>query len=258
MTCHKCQFSFDIPTKEYDRQIRNGRFYFFCSRSCAQKFTNTTTHKIWLVCLWCKKKFESTTHKKGRKCCNNLCARRYAQSKVNPKNHKESTQRNSIYPTKNEFECVICHTKFSHMVKSSVEKYKTCSQKCLSDLISKNSRENPNCGGKLGYRRFKYKGFSMDSRWEVDLAKWMDEKGIVWDRSRKRYLFMWMDENGKFRKYFPDFYLPVLNVYLDPKNDFYLQRDLPKLKYVISHYKIRLLYGNPNTIKQSLDVKLKV
>jgi hypothetical protein len=123
----------------------------------------------------------------------------------------------------------------------------------LSKLVSKRNSENPNCGGKLGYRRFKYNGFTMDSRWEVEIAKWMDSKKIKWDRSKKRYMFWWMDENNNKRKYFPDFYLPTLDVYLDPKNDYYLKRDLPKLKQVIDKYKIKLFYGQVDDIKKNID-----
>ena len=55
------------------------------------------------------------------------------------------------------------------------------------------------------------------------------------------------------RKYFPDFYLPTLDVYLDPKNDYYLKRDLPKLKQVIDKYKIKLFYGQVDDIKKNID-----
>lgn len=156
------------------------------------------------------------------------------------------------YPMEKEFVCVVCGNKFFRKVNNGVVIRKTCSKKCYSILDSKWTRENPNCGGKLGYRRFKYRGFTMDSRWEVDLAKWMDEKYILWERNRK-YMFLWVDENGNDRKYFPDFYLPSLNVYLDPKNNFYLQRDLPKLKYVIQKYGITLLYGNLDIIQKQLE-----
>ena len=66
-------------------------------------------------------------------------------------------------------------------------------------------------------------------------------------------MFWWMDENNNKRKYFPDFYLPTLDVYLDPKNDYYLKRDLPKLKQVIDKYKIKLFYGQVDDIKKNID-----
>ena len=93
----------------------------------------------------------------------------------------------------------------------------------------------------------------MDSRWEVEIAKWMDTEGIRWDRSKSRHMFRWIDSNGDERKYFPDFYLPDFGVYLDPKNDYYLQRDLPKLKYVMDVHKVKILYGQVESIKTEVD-----
>ena len=257
IVCDKCGKKCEKPAKEISRQKKNGKTRFFCSLSCSSASTKTTTSKIERKCLWCAKGFQSTTHKRAKKCCTKSCAVRYAQTKVDPITHKKSVQRMKSYPRIKEFVCVVCGNKFSKKVNNGVVVKKTCSEKCYSILDSKWTRENPNCGGKLGYRRFRYKGFTMDSRWEVDLAKWMDEKKIEWDRSKKKYMFWWKDENGDERKYFPDFYLPKLNIYLDPKNDFYLQRDLPKLKYVIRAHQINLVFGNLDGIKKYIDDQKK-
>lgn len=162
-----------------------------------------------------------------------------------------------IYPLPKTFVCVMCKSEFVKNIKHKNGNYKTCSDKCYSNLVSQWTRNNPNCGGKLGYRRFPYKGYKMDSRWEVSLAKWMDDQNIKWDRSKKRHMFWWVDSEGNNRKYFPDFYLPDYGVYLDPKNAYYLKRDLPKLKYVIDTYGITLFYGNVNDIQNAID-KLRV
>ena len=94
----------------------------------------------------------------------------------------------------------------------------------------------------------------MDSSWEVALAKWMDEKGIIWDRSRKRYMFWWTDQTGKKRRYYPDFYLPKYNVYADPKNKYKLSNDQYKLNCVIKENNITLFYGELNDIKKNIDI----
>lgn len=252
LICNNCGVEFEKPTKEITRQIKNGRKEFYCSLSCSAKKLKTTTEKIMVKCLWCEKEFETTTHKKARKCCSKTCFGKYVQSKVNPETHKKSVYREKNFPKEKQFQCIICNNKFKFLVKNDVFVKKTCSKECDSKLKSKIARENPNCGGKLGYRRFKYKTFSMDSRWEVELAKWMDENNIEWDRSKSKYMFWWIDVEGNKHKYFPDFYLPKFDVYLDPKNDFYLQRDLPKLKFVIKNYNIKLFYGKVEPIKQEL------
>ena len=248
--CHRCGISFEKEQKEYNRQINNGRVHFFCSLLCVYSYNKTKTLRIKSTCLWCKNEFETSTHKKARVCCSKSCAVKFAQSKVDSAVHKMSVQRPSLFPTTKVFKCVVCGNNFEKMIKNSVEIKQTCSKKCYGKLVSRWSRNNPNCGGKLGYRRFPYQGYKMDSRWEVEIAKWMDERGITWERSRKKHMFWWNDEYGNKRKYFPDFYLPDLNVYLDPKNDYYLQRDLFKLTQVMDTFKIKLFYGSVELIKQ--------
>jgi len=60
-----------------------------------------------------------------------------------------------------------------------------------------------------------YKGILLDSSWELELAKRLDFLKIKWIRPAP---MIWKDENGISRHYFPDFYLPEHNLYLDPKN----------------------------------------
>jgi hypothetical protein len=60
-----------------------------------------------------------------------------------------------------------------------------------------------------------YNGIMMDSSWEVELAKRLDALKIKWTRPDP---LPWIDDHGITHNYFPDFYLPEYNLYLDPKN----------------------------------------
>lgn len=60
-----------------------------------------------------------------------------------------------------------------------------------------------------------YKGVLLDSSWELAMAERLDEIGVKWVRPEP---IKWTDDGGKIRHYFPDFYLPEHNIYLDPKN----------------------------------------
>ena len=51
---------------------------------------------------------------------------------------------------------------------------------------------------------------------------------------------MWVDENGTSHHYFPDFYLPEIGVYLDPKN--------PQAQRIQSHKLKMLLQQHPNIL----------
>jgi hypothetical protein len=131
---------------------------------------------------------------------------------------------------------------------------KTCSKECYSQYLSKITKANPNCGGETGYRHYKYKDVWMDSTWEVKIAKWMDDVGIKWERSRKRHMFWWTDDNSDKRRYYPDFYLPDFNVYLDPKNKYKIKQDQIKMERVIQENGIVLYWGLLENIKKELDI----
>ncbi len=87
------------------------------------------------------------------------------------------------------------------------------------------------------------KSVNLQSSWEVKVAEKLDELGIVWTRPIP---IPWVDSTGKPRNYFPDFYLPKYNVYLDPKNDRVIERSKEKMDSV--KYKIDLRFGSLQSI----------
>lgn len=69
-----------------------------------------------------------------------------------------------------------------------------------------------------------YKDIWFDSNFEIITAKSLDENDIKWERPKVG--FVWNDSGNK---YYPDFYLPEFGVYLDPKNDFLIEKDKIKI-----------------------------
>lgn len=70
--------------------------------------------------------------------------------------------------------------------------------------------------------------FTFDSSWEDALAIRLDSLGVNWTRPEPiRY-----ELEGKFRNYFPDFYLPDHDLYIDPKNEYCQRLQKPKLDIV--------------------------
>ena len=55
----------------------------------------------------------------------------------------------------------------------------------------------------------------LDSSWEEALAVVLDRDNINWIRPEP---MKWIDKTGAQRNYFPDFYLPDYDLFLDPKN----------------------------------------
>lgn len=107
-------------------------------------------------------------------------------------------------------------------------------------------------GGQTNYYHYQYKGIHMDSQWEVDLAIWLDERHISWERSR-HLVFSWNDKRGEGHRYYPDFYLPTLGVYLDPKNEYLIEKDRFKIESVIQIHGIKLLWGLKEDVIAALE-----
>jgi len=72
-----------------------------------------------------------------------------------------------------------------------------------------------------------YKGIKLKGSWEVIVAEWLDDNNIVWEHETKCFDYVW---NGN-RKYYPDFYLPDYDVYIEVKG-YETERDLEKWKNV--------------------------
>lgn len=87
---------------------------------------------------------------------------------------------------------------------------------------------------RLKKNTIEYKGILLDSSWELELAKRLDELGIEWYRPDP---LQWIDENGIKHNYFPDFYLPKYDKYLDPKNKHAIKVQENKLKILFTQYK---------------------
>lgn len=71
-----------------------------------------------------------------------------------------------------------------------------------------------------------YNGEKLHGNWELIFAKWCDENSIVWEKCRTYFPYSW---NGE-RKYFPDFYLPEKDVYIEVKG-YETERDKCKWKH---------------------------
>lgn len=131
--------------------------------------------------------------------------------------------------------CTFCNVPF--LTRNSAKK--TCSQKCLLEIRMRNAK---------GIRKRLYKGIYFDSNYEVELAKLLDTRQIEWVAFPDP--ISWIDSKNKQRLYFPDFYIPAYNVYLDPKNPFVISEQAEKLSAITKL--VTLLYGEPNDIMEHL------
>jgi hypothetical protein len=88
-----------------------------------------------------------------------------------------------------------------------------------------------------------YKEIWFDSKWEVEVAKSLDDNSIKWERPHIG--FKWTDEG---RKYYPDFYLPDFDVYLDPKNSYLRIKDQKKISEACRRNSINVLVLNESQL----------
>jgi len=223
--------------KECCKQILNYDAKTFCNSSCSATYNNKIRVKNFKPkqsnCLMCGTSLVSVINKK-----------QYCKSCIN--------KRQNSYMNKTTFncKCLICSKQFEHVGR----KVKTCSFICYKKLLSQQSKANVNCGGDTNYKKYYYKDIYMDSTWELEIAKWMDGEGIEWERSRK-IMFWWTDINGNKRRYYPDFYLPKYNIYLDPKNKYLLSKSLYKLEQVKKENNITLIYGDKDYVIRAVSDK---
>lgn len=147
-------------------------------------------------------------------------------------------------------QCEMCNTTFNCKYGSSA---KTCGVVCRTAILRKKSRENPNCGGQKRTHRTYFNNIIGDSAYlessfEVRLATILNDMNILW--TRPSYLW-YLDKTMNKRRYYPDFYLPIYNVYLDPKNDFLIKTDSKKIESCAEYNNIKIFILSDNMINKS-------
>lgn len=251
----------------------------FCGLSCStkskvKKETERRIEKYNLnpkKCLECDVILEyDSRHKKF--CCGTCRARNH--NRVRPRiwteeqkvksrkslskllQQKEKYSYTKIYLNK----CVICEKEYYNHNKSR----KTCSTKCYSKHLSNSSKNNSNIGGykhtsQLKTEKSMYKGYYMDSGAELYFSKLLDKIGMKWiknDIQWKKY-YQYVDETGKKRKYYPDFYLPQQNIWVEIKGKRYKTKNLDKkLRYVPGTIHL-VMYNKIKEFVESLEINSK-
>lgn len=201
----------------------------FCSSSCSA--THNNKHKEPMSEKTKQKISESIKNRNNINNINNMkCSCLKCRKKIsvnNEKNHQTKCKGPKI--------CSLCGTK--HFQSGS-----TCSKKCKSEILSLTAKQNPH----LNKNNNRHSGWITlsngnriytESSWEVKLCRLLDDAGIPFIRPKP---FDYID-SGKNKKYYPDFYVPKYDIYLEPKNPYLLSQQMHKLSAVAETYKINLL-----------------
>lgn len=74
-------------------------------------------------------------------------------------------------------------------------------------------------------KRYLYNGIYLTGKWELEVAKFLDKENIKWKRPNNGFQYYW---NNGYHQYFPDFYLPDYDKYIEVKG---YERERDKCKY---------------------------
>lgn len=138
---------------------------------------------------------------------------------------------------------------------STGKKHTEITKKKLSEIATQRG-----LGGHTSKKSFYYQMKNGDtvylqSSYEISVAKSLDKHNIEWTRPTP---VMWVDENGINHRYYPDFYLPSFDVYLDPKNDYLIQKDFFKIKCVRDQNNINvIMFGESHLKWESLKTLIE-
>lgn len=250
--CNNCKNYFPI-SKKYGN---------YCSRSCCSIANKKPTYKCEIcksnvilfykkfhdnkikTCQYCNKKYCMKYNDCAGLYCSHSCSAKATNSKSKIKHGRYSSEYKKLHPPK------YFHIKFPH---SRIYGYKNCN--CCNKGFWALTNEQVNCSKDCARKSSTYMKHTikyehdneiilLDSTWELKIAEYLDENNIKWIRPKH---LEWYDSKNKLRRFYPDFYLPEYNIYIDPKNDYRILQDNEKLEYFKN--KIELYYGKVHYLK---------
>jgi hypothetical protein len=195
MICKACGKEFFEDWRRDKGTKRKQPIPTYCSRACANK-----------------RVFSKETYEKRSRSCIEAAEKKAAIEGRTLKRYQKKRKREKFIDRK--VICAICKKTFE--IPKGKHKRATCSPACLSALLSKKSREGQSTR-RHSRKDFNYKGVILNSSYEKKVAEELDENRIKWTRPHP---LVWEDAEGVTHRYYPDFYLPDFNVFLDPKNDY--------------------------------------
>ena len=232
----KC--SITIKNKAYERNITLCRKYYSSPN----------------ICKCCGKSVD--WFRRNNRFCSQNCAASYTNKTRNPlvKEKQKATLKKTlavkpkiVNPTKKISLCYFSYCKICNCVIRN-KNTKTCSADCYGKLLSNLASvrmTHPQNG-----KTVTYNGIKLGSSYELVVAIDLDANNIKWTKPKPLY---YTDRvSGKIKRYFPDFFLPEYNVYLDPKNDFLINhinpetgyRDLDKILWAEEENSVRIMVLN--------------
>ena len=176
------------------------------------------------ICTYCSKEcFSKNSFINHERCCPKNINRNYINGMTGKVSHKKGKTKEtdpSILQASLKYkEGISAGRIIPHRTPHTQETKEKISE------IMQNKMQNRYTASK----RILYKGIRFESSWEYELACDLDNNKILWNRPSP---LLYKDNTGQTRRYYPDFFLPDYNIYLDPKNDYVKKLDETKIKNV--------------------------
>lgn len=159
-----------------------------------------------------------------------------------PIKHKEFIVKRKMHANHGNIFCSItCSNKFRGLKAPWISKFKQgvyhtwyCKE-CNKEMRTVQSKKGVycslQCSNKNKYhvnsnknKRCVYNGVKLDSGAEMFFVKLLDDNKIQWFKNTQQF-FVFVDRNGVQRKYYPDFFLPDYNWWVEIKGKRYVRVD---------------------------------
>ena len=151
--------------------------------------------------------------------------------------------------------CCICNKPIPYKERHR----QTCSKDCYKALAAENAKKNKLGGlteacGKYS-KKGRYKGTRCDSTYELIYLVYCELNNIAVKRNNKYFYYVNID--GNVRKYYPDFYLPDLDTYVELKGYKDNNVDLKLAAMKQQAKRVSILYKNDLKVLLS-DINIKL
>lgn len=100
-------------------------------------------------------------------------------------------------------------------------------------------------------KKIDYNGKKLTGTWELEVAKFLDRKGIAWTNILKPFQYVW---ESSVRNYFPDFYLSEYNLYIEVKGN---KTDRDEAKWSVVENLMIIEKDGIKKLKSGIDLELK-
>jgi hypothetical protein len=205
-------------------------------------------------CFNCDKEFLVAKRSDPKKFCCKSCSAKcnnYGRShSTETKNRISSKLKGQHRPNTQKRElrtCLICHTQFYIQ---PCKKNVTCSRSCGNKVAFQNRKSKSHKCLYIKYlNKFDNNIVVLQSNWELQIANYLDKNNICWLRPKP---LPWTCKKNIKHLYYPDFYVPELDLYLDPKNDQVIKQDQEKLRQIQKD--VNLVYGSVLTITSAIEM----